>query len=329
MTRAVALRLGAYVGSLALALTAAFALGSTADPIAAVDQPEHADSPTAAGNDAAKETGNGVGQPAGGALPGLAVSEAGYTLVPTNTLFKASRQESLRFIVRGPDGRPVTAYDRTHEKDLHLIVVRRDLSGFRHVHPVRDAAGTWSMPFTFDAGGSWRVFADFAPVGLGRTITLGTDVDVSGPYAPVPLPRASSVTRVDGYDVTLTGSPLAGRESDLTFTISRGGEPVTDLQPYLGAYGHLVSLRSGDLAYLHTHPAESAQSGGKGGPEVRFGTTFPTAGTYSLFLDFQHAGAVHTAQFTIQIDASGNQLTAPPATTSVGEPDGEATQHGH
>jgi hypothetical protein len=31
-------------------------------------------------------------------------------------------------------------------------------------------------------------------------------------------------------------------------------------------------------------------------------TTFPTAGTYRLYLDFKHGGAVHTAAFTVVVE---------------------------
>ena len=70
-----------------------------------------------------------------------------------------------------------------------------------------------------------------------------------------------STAHVDGYDVTLGGSVTAGEETVLTATVSRDGEPVTDLQPYLGAYGHLVSLRDGDLGYLHVHPDDDTGPG--------------------------------------------------------------------
>ena len=242
-----------------------------------------------------------AGHDAGGQLPGLAVSDAGYTLSPAATSFRSGAKTQLRFTIQGPDGKPVTTYTKTHEKDLHLIVVRRDLSGFHHVHPTMDATGAWSIPFTFTAGGTWRLYADFQPAGQDRKLTLGTDVNVSGPYTPVPLAKPASTYSVHGYDVTLQGNPVAGKESELTFQISRAGKPVTDLQPYLGAFGHLVSLRGGDLAYLHNHPAEHADPGMKGGPAITFGTTFPTAGTYRLYLDFQLAGAVHTAEFTVEV----------------------------
>jgi hypothetical protein len=296
MTKAVAIRLGAFAGALALAFAAAFALGSAVDPVAAAHPAPAADSHADGG-------GGMSGMPAhndpGAQPPGLAVSQSGYTLVPKATFFQPGKPQTLAFTIQGPDGKAVTQYTQTHEKDLHLIVVRRDLSGFRHVHPTRSADGVWSIPFTFTAGGQWRMFTDFQPAALGKTLTLGADVNVSGLYIPVPLNEPASVYSIDGYDVTLAGTPVAGKESSVTFSISKAGKPVTDLQPYLGAFGHLVSLRGGDLAYLHTHPSMEAKAGMKGGPEIEFGTTFPTAGTYSLFLDFQHAGKVRTAEFTV------------------------------
>jgi hypothetical protein len=303
VSRAAALRLGAFAGALALAFGAAFAIGTAIDPIAAADQTPAA--PAAHGEEMggmeqASEHGEGHGE-SGGQLPGLAVSDAGYTFAPATTSYRSGAKAQLRFTIQGPDGKPVTQYTKTHEKDLHLIVVRRDLSGFHHVHPTMDATGAWSIPFIFTTGGTWRLYADFQPAGLDKNITLGTDVNVSGSYTPVPLPRPATVDSFHGYDVTLEGTPVAGHESELTFRISRGGKPVTDLQPYLGAFGHLVSLRSGDLAYLHNHPAQHAEPGMTGGPAISFGTTFPTAGTYRLYLDFQHAGAVHTGEFTVQV----------------------------
>jgi hypothetical protein len=304
MTRAVAVRLGAFAGALALAFAAAFALGSAVDPIAAADPAPVADSHAGGdemGGMPAGETHGDEHGDAGAQPPGLAVSQSGYTLVPQKTFFQPGKAQTLAFTIQGPDGTPVKQYAQTHEKDLHLILVRRDLSGFRHVHPTRSADGVWSIPFTFTAGGQWRMFTDFRPSGLGKTLTLGADLNVSGVYVPVPLREPAKVYSVDGYDITLAGTPVAGHESELTFSISKAGKPVTDLQPYLGAFGHLVSLRGGDLAYLHTHPSIEAKAGTKGGPEIEFGTTFPTAGTYSLFLDFQHAGKVRTAEFTVEV----------------------------
>ena len=96
----------------------------------------------------------------------------------------------------------------------------------------------------------------------------------------------------------MTGDLVPGESSPLTLTVTRRGEPVTDLQPYLGAYGHLVALREGDLAYLHVHPEEP--DGPAAGPEIPFLAEVPSVGRYRLFLDFRHDGVVRTAAFTLE-----------------------------
>lgn len=240
-----------------------------------------------------------------GTLPGLTFTTDGYSLQLREESLAAGPASVLEFIINGPDGHPlVSGFDTTHEKQLHLIAVRRDLTGFQHVHPVLDAAGTWTVPLDVTAAGTWRVFADFAPTALGRTIVLGTDIAVAGSFTPQPLPAPTPTTEVDGYQVALNGEPSVDTETELTFTVTRSGQPVTSLEPYLGAFGHLVTLRSGDLAYLHTHPVDDAAPGEQGGPEIRFLTTFPTAGTFRLFLDFQVDGAVRTAAFTVVVTDS-------------------------
>jgi hypothetical protein len=326
------LKLGAFAGALVLAFAGAYVAGAGVSPVASAEAPEeepHGEMPAESGGE------HGGHDESGKALPGLAVSESGYTLTPVGTTLSPGPQVPFRFTVTGPDGRPVTRYDESHEKELHLIVVRRDLSGFQHVHPVRGTDGTWSVPLDLRAAGTWRVFADFVPTALGRGLTLGADISVPGSFTPVPLPAASTRSVSEGYAVSLTGKPEAGKESELAFTITRNGRPVTDLEPYLGAFGHLVSLRGGDLAYLHTHPAEEAHAGESGGPEVRFATTFPTAGAYRLYLDFQHAGVVRTAEFTVVVGeaAATPQPTGRPATpkpAATPKPSAHATTpHGH
>src|SRR5690349_10513500 len=144
--------------------------------------------------------------PAGTLPEGLMVSRDGYTLALAERSLPAGRGVPLRFEILGPDGAPVTRYDTEHDKDLHLIVVRRDLSGFQHVHPVLGDDGTWSAPVDLSAAGEYRVFADFTPAGHHGGLTLGADLAVPGDYQPVPLPvPAPTAAVVDGYAVTLAG----------------------------------------------------------------------------------------------------------------------------
>lgn len=247
---------------------------------------------------------------------GLMVSQNGYTLALDESRSEAGRNRPVAFTITGPDGKPVTSYDVEHEKDLHLIAVRRDLSGFQHVHPVLDeSTGVWTIDLDLTPG-TWRLFADFKATGA-QALTLGTDLAVDGDYRPTgPAPENRTAT-VDDYEVTLEGDLTAGADAKLTLTVAKGGKPVTDLQPYLGAYGHLVALRDGDLAYLHVHPDGEPDDGTtKPGPDVVFHTAVPSAGTYHLYLDFQHDGVVRTAAFTVAADSSDTVSKPSPSESS-------------
>ncbi|MDA0634982.1 hypothetical protein OUY22_16290 [Nonomuraea sp. MCN248] len=228
---------------------------------------------------------------------GLQVSQSGYTFTRVAT----DDPGDFRFTIEGPDGKPVTAYDVEHDKKLHLIIASRDLTRFQHLHPEMADDGTWRAEPEFAEPGPYRAFADFKPTGGGK-LTLGLDLEAPGDYRPKALPHADDEARVGDYTVRLAGKLEPGRSSRLTLRVSKDGEPVTDLQPYLGAYGHLVALRAGDLAYLHVHPDDT----GKAGPEITFFAEVPSTGAYRLFLDFKHDGKVRTAAFTAETDPHGH-----------------------
>lgn len=293
----------AKVAAFVTALAAVFALtlgagrwfGSDAEPEAAV------------GHDTTHEDEGGVAQPAAEVaadIPGgLLVSQDGYTLALAESDAVAGDGVPVTFMIAGPDGAPVTAYDVEHEKQLHLIAVRRDFTGFQHVHPELSADGTWSTVLDLTPG-QWRLFADFQAAGA-EAMTLGADLAVGGAYEPVAPTGDSRTARVDGYTVTLGGDLSAGTDAKLTLRIERDGEPVDDLEPYLGAYGHLVALRAGDLAYLHVHPDGAPGDGTTPpGPEVVFYAAVPSGGRYHLYLDFKHQGVVRTAAFTVSTSES-------------------------
>ncbi|WP_442790013.1 hypothetical protein [Nocardia sp. CDC160] len=229
----------------------------------------------------------------------MQITQDGYTLELAENVVAAGEIE-FRFRILGPDGHAVTDFDAIHDKELHLIVVRRELTGFWHVHPERAADGTWSVTLNLPEAGAYRAFTDINPTALGQTITLGADFAIAGEYQPQAAPAPERTVTVDGYEVTLDGDLVPGEGRLLTLTVRKDGEPVTDLQPYLAAYGHLVILRAGDLAYVHVHPNGAPGDGVTApGPEITFHTAIPGRGTYRLFLDFKHGDRVRTAAFTL------------------------------
>ncbi|WP_326597719.1 hypothetical protein [Streptomyces sp. NBC_01803] len=329
-----ATKVGAFGAGLVLTFGVAFGVGSAFGPIGSDPEPSrhggHGDEADD-GNDGDQEThgGHGSAGPDAGASSATSASYRGYSLVPAGEPLTSGEPADFRFRVLGPDGDPLTRYERAHGKDLHLIVVRRDLSEYQHLHPALDDDGTWSVPLTVDAAGEYRVFADFVPAGdPDGPLTLGVDVPAAGPYEPEPLPAPERAATVDGYTVTLDGDLAAGAESELTLSVSRNGRPVTDLEPYLGAYGHLVALRADDLAYLHVHP-EGAPGDGEtpAGPGITFHAQAPSVGAYRLYLDFQHNGTVRTAEFTVEaVEAVETTETAETAESAEG---GNADGHVH
>lgn len=298
-------RLSAFAFALAVVAGGAWGVGQAVGPLGDGGAETGAGHPP--GESAAGPSGAGS---AGDGLPGLAVAAGGYRLELDQDTVPAGVPRPFRFRILGPDGTPVTRFTVEHDKRLHLVLVRRDTSGFQHVHPELAGDGTWSIPLTLPAAGTYRVFTDFTAEGGPRT-TLGADIQVPGQYQPERRDGPPRTDQVDGYEVRLTGELVPGRAAEVTATVTRAGAPVTDLQPYLGAYGHLVALRAADLGYLHVHPLGTPGDGATAaGPAIRFAVEVPTAGRYRLFLDFQHGGQVRTAQFTL--DATG----AAPATGS-------------
>jgi hypothetical protein len=285
-------KLAGFAAVLLLVFGGAVAVGAAIGP--------DRDGSDAAGGDDAMSAHGGGGEAAHGGgenapdpVRGLAASADGLTLALEHTQLERDRPTDLRFSVVGSDGQPIRDFEVEHEKRMHFIVVRRDGQGFQHLHPELGDDGVWHVELTLPAAGSYRVFADFKHDDEAQTLAADLAVDGEADYAPLPAPATSADTG-DGYDVRLDAGALrAGRESELRFTVTRGGEPV-ETEPYLGAGGHLVALREGDLAYLHVHPEGQ-------GDAVSFMTEFPSEGRYRLYLQFKHEGKVHTAEFTQEV----------------------------
>ncbi|MFE7138991.1 hypothetical protein ACFVAG_14700 [Streptomyces sp. NPDC057644] len=323
------LKITAFAAGLAAAFGSAYAVGGAVDPAVAPKEPSHQESQEGHGakerpadeEGAAKEEGTGEASELPG---GLQVSQGGFTLDLDTPRVEAGEPAELRFAVVDEDtSRKVTAFRREHGRELHLIVASSDLTTYRHLHPERAADGTWSAPVELPKAGGYRVFADFTPDEKNAEgVTLGADLAASGDARPEPLPDAERTVTVDGYEVTLDGALRPGSGSELELEVEKDGKPVTDLQPYLGAYGHLVALRAGDLAYLHVHPnGEPGDGRTESGPEVSFTATAPSKGAYRLFLDFRHEGRVRTAAFTVHAGGAAPEKPAPH--------DGESADHGH
>ncbi len=175
---------------------------------------------------AAVEEGHGGGHeeaPTAGAatasLPGLSLETDGFRLSPVTAPAAVGEEGELRFSIEGPDGEPLLEYTEEHEKDLHLIVVREDGTQFRHVHPELDEAGTWSLPWSWDEAGTYRVFTDFIPGSQESGVTLTRSISVAGELTPVALDDEVRTSETGDFDVTLSGDLAAGGSSIVTLEV--------------------------------------------------------------------------------------------------------------
>ncbi len=211
----------------------------------------------------------------------------------------------LRLTIRDPaTDRPVSSFTTIHERRLHLFIIDRQLESFRHTHPEQVSDGVFELRENIPPG-QFMVIADFLPLS-GRPQMLQRAIVTPGYRAPM-FPAVPSLTpdvsaeKVEGgVRVRLQATTLkAGKEATLKFTLTDAStnSPISDLEPFLGAPGHVL-LVSADLTDSnHVHPEEPATRG----PVITFQPMMPAAGIYKLWLQFQRSGVVSTVPFVVNV----------------------------
>jgi hypothetical protein len=211
------------------------------------------------------------------------------------------QESELKINIVDQQDQILTEFELNHEKKLHLIVVSKDLSYFDHLHPKYDGKGTFRITLKLPSDGEYKLIADYLPVNMKQQtqshwIKVG---DQAVAAQPIDVDHHLSKA-VNGLRVTLETEQLnAGSNTNIMFRIAdkTSGRPIRDLEPYLGAVGHLVILSADTELYIHNHPVDEDSTG----PEAVFNTTFPQAGIYKLWGQFQYEGKVITVPFVVEV----------------------------
>jgi hypothetical protein len=226
------------------------------------------------------------------------------------TVVKAGVPITMFFTVRHPgDGAPIRNFEVVHDKRYHLF-----MEVFEHIHPEQRPDGTWAIEVTLPKPGYYQILSDFIPTGgspqfIGRTlVTADFDGDLESQAAHLEPDTVVNKT-VGSITAHLQLEPsilVAGQYGHLSFALTDAvtGQPVTDLQPYLGAFGHALILSEDMLDYVHSHPFEGPESDitrGFGGPNVTFEGYMPRPGRYRAWSQFQRKGQVITVPFTLNV----------------------------
>ncbi len=258
-------------------------------------------------------------------VAGTALEAADYRLELTTTppAVEAGRPARFRFAVFHPmTGAAVTDFAVVHDRPYHLFVVSQDLTFFDHVHPEQGPDGSFSIDLTLPRPGYYKLYSDFLPSGGGPqviahpVVTARFDGDVVSSLARLEPDRSLSKT-IEGTIVELqidSGELVAGGAVPLKFRLldETTRQPVTDLEPYLGAWGHALVLSEDGIEYIHAHPTEPLpesvdRSALRGGPAVTFEALFPKAGRYRIWLQFHRRGRTPTAWFTVAVPGLGSR----------------------
>jgi hypothetical protein len=245
------------------------------------------------------------------------------------TVVKPGAKATWRFRVFHPGtGAPITRFEPVHERQFHLFVISQDMEHFQHIHPELAADGTWTIDVTLPRAGYYKVLSDFLPSGgasqfIARAVvTAGYAGDLEESRALL-RPDVTATKVVDDITATVSYDPapfIAGLYGHLTFhlTDTATGRPITDLQTYLGAFGHTLIMSEDMIDYVHAHPLDIVPGSDednpefvippgadlealRGGPEVTFDGLMPRPGRYRAWTQFRRNDTLHTFVSTFEV----------------------------
>jgi hypothetical protein len=213
-------------------------------------------------------------------------------LTTTPRVIRPGQPVELSFAVTDPwKHRPVTKFQLVHERLFHMFVVSQDLEFFLHDHPVFAPDGQFHYDnLVLPRAGMYRVLGDFYPDAATPQLISKT---LLVPGAAPERMKVSDARKSDAMTLsTVPERAIAGMNTQLHFTLT----PGDGLQPYLGAWAHMLVASDDLIDLIHLHPFIA-----DGGPEIQFNATLPRPEhTYRIWVQYQRNGAVHTERFDVR-----------------------------
>ena len=230
-------------------------------------------------------------------VPGIPDFFEFATKIRTNPKkIRVGEAAALTFEIVNPTTRKrVNEFEVVHEKLFHLFLVSQDLKFFAHEHPVLDKSGEFHFEWKFPQAGMYRVLSDYYPKGATPQLIANTLFVAGAPPAPVKLLPDLSPQKSENMTASLTmdpPQPVAGFKTLMFFDLN----PGDGLEPYLGAWGHMLAASEDLVDMIHNHPFLA-----DGGARVQFNMIFPRPGVYRVWVQFQRKGVVNTVAFNVPV----------------------------
>ena len=238
---------------------------------------------------------------------------------PTN--IQANQDTTLRFTIYDAEtGSPVSLFRVLYAKQMHCIIVDSRLQYFHHIHPTQESSNSFAVTTQFPQDGVYHVYITFQPFGgieqqVGFTQVVGSSTSAVGIPATQKVDSVTEKTFGD-YTVdmdthgTLQANLMSVGQQVISFSVkdAKTKKPITNLKPYLSAFGHLTMINEESYYFIHVHPYSliTPQPDANGGPTVDFlpiGIYGPfKPGVYRVFAEFNPDNKLFTADFTVRVE---------------------------
>lgn len=298
-----------------------FLLAASALALSACGEHKHADGHTDADHAAmsSKDAAKGHDH-AGMNMPGMDMSKGGHhhgaatlkvALTSAGAFTPGKAQAVALMLTDAKTGAPIGPNDLelVHTKKLHLLIIDESLTDYQHIHPVPGTkAGEWVFTFTPKFARTYRVWADSTRSGADQEYVFA-DLPAGSQKAPAPDANPVATAELNGLKFALSfdGAVKAGKGvmGSVAVIDTKSGKPFTQLQPIMGAFGHVVAFSRDWGSIEHVHPLgnEPTKESDRSGPVVGFHMQPANSGVLKIFVQILANGKETIVPFTVNVEA--------------------------
>ena len=223
-----------------------------------------------------------------------------------------------------------------HSHLMHLVLIRIPrMEKLWHLHPEQTESGVFVHDLPDMPAGRYQLFADVVHAnGLPETMITEFDLpavlgkplsgdDSAATAHPIDMPdhrRTGVVLPGDALMIWERDDVIAQVLTPFRFRVQdKAGDPVRDMELYMGMPGHAFFVKKDRKVFAHAHPSGTSPMASLqlGDPNlahaahaarsselpatVSFPFAFPEPGDYRVFVQIKRAGQIQTGVFDVEV----------------------------
>lgn len=193
-----------------------------------------------------------------------------------------------------------------HTEKMHVLIIDPTLTDYQHLHPKPGKKpGEYTVEFTPHTSNAYRIWLDITPQDRVQQYVI-TDLPGANKQNPPVVKTLSMNSVVEDYHFKLSfNKPLKVGESALgtVMITDKNGKDVTQLEPIMEAFAHIVAFDEDYKTILHIHPMgpEPKDLSARGGPRIDFHMTPSASGFVKIFVQVKIQGKELFAPFGVDV----------------------------